>query len=69
MKDFKNISGEIHLLGISPSNDEHIWDSILKNSQITKIVFYYNSERSRKTIEGMFNDKRIECVFKDLFWF
>lgn len=69
MKDFKNISGEIHLLGISPSNDEHIWDSILKNSQITKIVFYYNSERSRKTIEGMFNDKRIECVSKDLFWF
>lgn len=68
MKEFRNISDEIHLLGISPSNDEHIWSTILKNKNISKIVFFYNSERSKEMIEKMFNDSRIECLPKEEFW-
>lgn len=68
MKEFRDISDEIHLLGISPSNDEHIWNTILQNKSISKIVFFYNSKRSKEMIEKMFDDSRIECLPKEVFW-
>lgn len=68
MKKFRTIQGEIHLLGISPFNDEHIWNAILNNNDITKIIYYYHSDKSRNEMEEHFSDARI-CYLPDTeFW-
>lgn len=68
MKKFKNIKGELHLLGISPFNDEHIWNAILGNGNLTKIIYYYHSDKSRKEMEEHFLDKRIIYLPDTDFW-
>lgn len=68
MKKFRAIQGEIHLLGISPFNDEHIWNTIINNNDITKIIYYYHSDKSRNEMEEHFSDTRI-CYLPDTeFW-
>lgn len=68
MKKFKAIQGEIHLLGISPFNDEHIWKSILDNVGITKIVYYYHDDKAKNEMESHFSDKRIGYLPDTDFW-
>ncbi len=42
--EFKAINGELHILGLSPQNDSHIFRCI-NESDATKIVFYYFGEK------------------------
>lgn len=51
----RKLSGEIHILGMSPNNDNHLFQLIDK-SNVDKIVFYYFSEAEKtlnvkKTVE------------------
>ena len=46
--DFQSLSGELHILGISPQNDSHIFRCI-DNSSIEKVVFYHYGD-APKTI-------------------
>lgn len=68
MKEFKHLKGELYLLGISPSNDEHIWNAILKNPDLTKIVFYYHRETSKQKMQEMFSDVRLVYKSEKEFW-
>lgn len=68
MQKFKKIHGEIYLLGISPSNDEHIWNVIIGNNNVTKIVYYYHSDVSRKDLEKKYSDTRISYLRDTEFW-
>lgn len=38
---FKSISGQLEILGLSPTNDEHLFFMINSNPKITSIVYYY----------------------------
>lgn len=38
--DFQNLTGELHIIGISPQNDSHIFCCI-NESNISKVVYYY----------------------------
>lgn len=72
-RDFKNIDGEIDIIGMSPNNDEHIFDMIFDNPQISVIRFYYFSESERNYIEKNYVDSRVECkpvlvLWKGLNW-
>ena len=68
MKKFRSIQGEIDLLGISPFNDEHIWNAIIDNNYITSIVYYYHSDEAKKEMQDHFSDTRI-CYLPDKdFW-
>ena len=42
-KEFRNLSGELHIIGLSPNNDNHIF-KLIDESAITKIVYYYFSK-------------------------
>lgn len=42
--DFKELTGELHIIGMSPNNDSHIF-KLIDESNVEKIVFYYYSER------------------------
>jgi len=68
MKKFKVISGDLHILGISPYNDEHIWNAIVRNPQLNKIIYYYHEKESMQLIESNYSDKRFEFVPDSAFW-
>ena len=68
MKKFKGIQDEIYLLGISPFNDDHLWNAIINNRSITKIVYYYHSDKARKEMEEHFSDTRITYLPDTVFW-
>lgn len=46
-----NIEGELHIIGMSPNNDGHIFECINSNSKITKVIFYYYADKEKKYIE------------------
>lgn len=51
--EFKEIEDELHIIGMSPNNDGHIFECIQKNKKLKKVYFYYYSETERSAIESM----------------
>lgn len=41
--EFENLTGEIHIIGMSPNNDAHIF-KLIDKSNIEKVVFFYYSD-------------------------
>lgn len=68
--DFKHMIGELIIIGLSPNNDTHIFDTIKNNKKINKILyFYYNHKDRDEAIKIFGNDTKI--VYKDVelkFW-
>jgi hypothetical protein len=64
--DFSNLEGELHIIGLSPSNDSHIFRCI-NESKLEKIWFYYFSETD-KTIPVIkpYELLRVEDLWKSL---
>lgn len=58
---FKTIQGELHIVGMSPNNDAHIFELILNNPNITKIVFYYFNKTDREYIEANYPKDLFKC--------
>lgn len=58
--EFKNIDGELYILGISPNNDEHIFDMIMENKKITNVMFYYWDKREKEIIKNR-KFRSLEC--------
>lgn len=65
---FKAITGTICLAGISPNNDEHIWQLIRGNSNISEIIFYYHSDKDRSIAERYIVDPRVRYENVDNLW-
>ncbi len=64
--DFRNIEGELVIIGLSPNNDNHILECIEKNEKLTQVCFYCYSEQEMKAAEKM-KDNRIQSAnVKDL---
>lgn len=66
--ELKNIEGELDIIGMSPNNDAHIFDLIMENSKIRKIVFYYFNEKEKKYIEENFPRDRFTCESVNELW-
>lgn len=45
--EFRELAGELHIIGMSPNNDSHIF-KLIDRSGIENIVFYYHSESESK---------------------
>lgn len=65
--DFCSITGELHILGMSPNNDAHILDAISKNARIKKLVYYYKSDSEKHIMEKKFGSD-VECISVDSLW-
>lgn len=59
--ELRNIEGDLYILGVSPNNDDHIFDIIYENKKIRKVYFYYFSESVKKDIEYKFSSETYEC--------
>jgi hypothetical protein len=65
---FSKIEGELVLIGMSPNNDAHIFDAILNNKKLTKVIFHYYDEKDKAFIETHFPKKLFQCEKVDTLW-
>lgn len=47
--EFRNIKGELHIIGISPNNDSHIF-KLIDGSLVQKVIFYYYSDNEKRKL-------------------
>lgn len=65
IKEFMNISGELHIIGLGPNNDSHIFKMINENNKINKVIYYSASEEDSVKIKKIVNKKiKIKNVFE-----
>lgn len=69
--EFENIQDELHIIGMSPNNDGHIFECINKNRKLKKVYFYYYSEYERELIDkmlpkGLYIAKNVNELWKSL---
>lgn len=64
----KNIDDELVIIGMSPNNDAHIFDSILKNNKLKKVTFYYMSEQEHIFVEENYPRDIFECAQVNTLW-
>jgi hypothetical protein len=65
---FKNIAGEMFIVGLSPNNDEHIWKMLQKNAGLQKIKYYYKSEQDKLSVEDLYPGMDIITIPVERFW-
>lgn len=58
---FKNIEGELHIIGMSPNNDAHIFDAILANPKLEKVIFYYMNPKEKEFVEQNYPEDLFTC--------
>ena len=66
--EFESIEGQLEIIGLSPNNDAHIFDAILNNPNITKVIFYYFGEKERTFIEENYPRELFECYSVQDLW-
>lgn len=64
---FENISDELYIIGMSPNNDNHIFDLVRNNKKLKNIVFYYFEEKDREYRKIHGKRMQIYNVFMMLF--
>ena len=57
----QSVQDELHIIGISPNNDGHIFNLILNNKSLNKVVFYYFLEAEKKDVEKQYSTDLFEC--------
>ena len=67
-KKISDISGTISIAGISPNNDEHIWNLIRNNTEIDKVIFYYYSDKDKEATEKSWGVSEMECRHVSEIW-
>ncbi|MBR6622887.1 MAG: hypothetical protein IKK91_03165 [Ruminococcus sp.] len=65
---FETISDELHIIGMSPNNDAHIFNLINNNKALKKVVFYYFSETEKNYIEENFPKELFSCEYVGDLW-
>ncbi|SFU86727.1 hypothetical protein SAMN04487886_12413 [Clostridium sp. DSM 8431] len=65
---FENIEDELSIIGLSPNNDNHIFNCILKNPKIKKVYFYYLSNEDKDFIEKKYDKSIFECKSVTELW-
>lgn len=58
LSTISNLSGQLSILGLSPYNDNHIFEAI-NNSNISEIQFYYYDYNETSIVKSLFTDKHI----------
>jgi hypothetical protein len=57
-----DVTGQMHILGLSLSNDTHILERIRENDNIDMIRYYYHSKEEGQRAKEYFKSKKMECL-------
>ena len=68
MDNFSKIEGELYIIGMSPNNDAHIFNAIINNKKLTRVIFYYFDQNDKIFIETNFSQKLFQCEKVDMLW-
>lgn len=66
--EFELISGTLDVVGLSPYNDEHIWQAINDNEKLESVTFYYKGGIDQEYFKTFYPDIEIEFKPVELFW-
>lgn len=66
--NFESISGDLVIIGLSPSNDDHLISMIEKNCNLMKVIYYYYDINDMKVINELFTKKDIVFASVKDFW-
>lgn len=69
--EFDNIEGELHIIGMSPNNDGHIFECINNNKKLRKVYIYCFSKSEKDYIEenlpkDLYIAKNVNDLWKSL---
>lgn len=64
LNNISNLQGIVVIVGLSPDNDNHIFDFIRNNINISKVVFYYYDECQVALLKEILPDKNL--IFKNV---
>lgn len=53
--EFRNISGELYIIGLGPHNDSHIFDMINNNNKITEVIYYSACDTDTNKVKKIIN--------------
>ncbi|MGG0718693.1 hypothetical protein ABE096_14010 [Robertmurraya massiliosenegalensis] len=59
---FSTISGELSILGLSPYNDNHIFETVANNQEVKKINYYFYDELEAEIVKSILSEKDIEFI-------
>lgn len=59
IKEFQSISDSLDIVGLSPYNDTHIFDTINENKKIKYIKFYYYNDSELKVVKSLLNRQSV----------
>lgn len=70
-ENFKDIKDELHINGLSPNNDDHIFNLIRNNKNIKRVIYYYYSQDEKEYIDknfpqDIFISKSVESLWESL---
>lgn len=70
-ENFKDIKDELHIIGLSPNNDDHIFNLIRNNKNIKRVIYYYYSQDEKEYIDknfpqDIFISKSVESLWESL---
>lgn len=63
--ELRDLTGELHIIGMSPNNDSHIF-KLIDGSNIEKVIFYYYSEREK--LKGLPLHQKVEFRSSQELW-
>lgn len=62
INEFRNIEGQVDIIGLSPCNDTHIFDSINTNNKISDIIYYYYEERECNKVKELIPNHEVKFL-------
>jgi hypothetical protein len=62
------ISETLSILGLSPNNDSHLFDTINRNDEIEKIKYYCYNKNEAQTAKSIFSDKNVFILDVNKLW-
>jgi len=66
--NISDLTGQLSILGLSPFNDNHIFEAILNNQQLNEIVYYYYDPAEADVVKTLLPCKKISYVNSRELW-
>ena len=68
LNTFKSIEGELDIIGLSPFNDNHIFEAISKNKNLATINYYYYDPHEIDSVKSILEGKSTNYRSIVTFW-
>ncbi|RUT48002.1 hypothetical protein EJP82_02340 [Paenibacillus anaericanus] len=65
---FREIEGSLTILGLSPNNDNHIFNEIRSNEKLDEVIYYYYDNSEGNRVNKLFDNKKVKIIDVKKFW-